>query len=296
MKTVDNEVHIPVMMKEVMAYLDPAPGEFMIDGTLGGGGHAREIVRRITPKGTFLGVDRDERAIERNKGIFGDGVKVILVNSNYSGIAEIISKRNLPKADGILLDLGFSSIQLEDGRGFSFMKNEPLLMTYSDEEEPLMDVLKRLSEKEIKEIVAISGEKYSGRIATAIWKVERKGKIRTTGELASVIRDVVPKGYEKGRIDPATRTFLAFRIFINDELGHLKRILESLPQILKPGGRAVVITFQSLEDGMVKNVFRDMAKEGICEVMTKKPIPVSYGESRENPRARSAKVRAMIIK
>ena len=296
MKTADNEIHIPVMMKEVMEYLDPAPGEFMIDGTLGGGGHAREIVRRISPKGIFLGVDRDERAIERNKGISGDEVKVILVNSNYSGIPEIIAKKRLPKADGVLLDGGFSSIELEDGRGFSFMKDEPLLMTYSDEDEPLMDALKRLKEKEIKEIISVSGENYSGRIATAIWSAERKAKIRTTGALASVIRSVVPKGYEKGRIDPATRTFLAFRIFINDELGHLKRTLAFLPQILKPGGRAVVITFQSLEDGIVKNVFRDLAKEGLVEVMTKKPIPASLEESKKNPRARSAKVRAMITK
>jgi 16S rRNA (cytosine1402-N4)-methyltransferase len=284
--------HIPVMMKEVLEFLEPSQGEFIIDGTLGGGGHAREIIKSIAPGGTFLGVDRDPDVINRID-IRSDDVDVKVENASYSEIPEIINRLSLPKADGILLDLGFSSIQLEEGKGFSFMKDEPLIMTYSPDDEPLMDALRQLSKKEIREIIMVSGEKYAGRIADAIWSAERKKKVKTTGELVEIIRSATPGGYERGRINPATRTFLAFRIYVNREFEHLKKILRSLPEVLKPGGTAVVITFQSLEDKIVKEIFREMARNGKVELLTKKPIPVSDEEENVNPRARSAKIRAI---
>lgn len=294
-KNSDSATHIPVMMKEVLDFLEPSPGEFIIDGTLGGGGHAREIMKNIAPGGRLLGVDRDPDVIAR-LDLRSDDVDVMIENANYSGIPEVMERLDLPKADGILLDLGFSSIQLEEGKGFAFMKDEPLLMTYSPDDEPLRNLLRRLSKKELKEIIAVSGERFAGRIADAIFTAERKKKgIETTGELVEVIKKATPGNYEKGRINPATRTFLAFRIYANKEFEHIRKALRSLPQIIKPGGTAVVITFQSLEDRIVKEEFREMAKEGRAELLTKKPLPVSYEEEKANTRARSAKIRAIRI-
>jgi 16S rRNA (cytosine1402-N4)-methyltransferase len=293
-QTVKNGTHVPVMMNEVMEALSLKAGDFIIDGTLGGGGHAGEIAKKISPGGTLLGIDNDPAVIERVK-IDAPDVKVILVNANYSDAAAVLADKGLPKADGLLLDLGFSSIQLGEGRGFSFMKDEPLLMTYSDDDEPLYRALRRLSKEDLKNVISVSGERFARKLAEAIWHAERKKPIGTTGELVEVIRSAVPKGYERGRIHPATRTFLAFRIYINKELEGLEKVIDSLPQIIKPGGRVAIITFQSLEDRVVKNRFREMAKEGLISIITKKPIPVSLSETRDNPRARSAKMRSAII-
>ena len=293
-QTVKNGTHVPVMMNEVMEALSLKAGDFIIDGTLGGGGHAGEIAKKISPGGALLGIDRDPAVIERVK-IDAPDVKVILVNANYSDAAAVLADKGLPKADGLLLDLGFSSIQLDEGRGFSFMKDEPLLMTYSDDDEPLYRALRRLSKEDLKNVISVSGERFARKLAEAIWHAERKKPIGTTGELVEVIRSAVPKGYERGRIHPATRTFLAFRIYINKELEGLEKVIDSLPQIIKPGGRVAIITFQSLEDRVVKNRFREMAKEGLISIITKKPIPVSLSETRDNPRARSAKMRSAII-
>ncbi|MDD4931277.1 MAG: 16S rRNA (cytosine(1402)-N(4))-methyltransferase RsmH [Candidatus Colwellbacteria bacterium] len=290
----DEGVHIPVMLDEVIYYMEPKPGDFMIDGTLGGGGHARELISRISPHGKFLGVDRDPDVVLR-LNLSSPGVDVHIENANYSEIPEVMERLGFMKADGLLLDLGFSSIQLGEGKGFSFMKDEPLVMTYSPDDEPLSYALRRMSRNEIKDIIAVSGEKYAGKIADAIWSAERKHRIEMTGELVEVIRSAVPRNYEKGRIHPATRSFLAFRIFINKEFEHMEKALRSIPEILKPGGRAVIITFQSLEDRIVKERFRELAKEGKAEILTKKPIPATYEESERNPRSRSAKIRAIKI-
>jgi len=266
----------------------------MIDGTLGGGGHASEIAKRISPGGILLGVDRDPSVIKKVEISVPD-IKVVLVSANYSRLPEILEDRRLPLADGLLLDLGFSSNQLELGRGFSFLKDEPLLMTYSDDDEPLYRVLRRLNKDDLKEIISVSGERYARVLAEAIWKAERKNPIGTTGELVEVIRSVLPSHYERGRIHPATRTFLGLRIYVNRELENLEKVLDSLPKILKPGGRAAVITFQSLEDRIVKNKFREMAKNGEISLLTKKPLSPQYPEIKANPRARSAKLRAMVM-
>jgi len=287
-------IHVPVMMGEVLDALSPKEGDFIIDGTLGGGGHASEIAKRISPKGILLGVDRDPAVIKKVE-ISVPEVKVILVSANYSRLPEILEDRRLPLADGLLLDLGFSSNQLGEGRGFSFLKDEPLLMTYSDDDEPLYRVLRRLSKDDLKGIISVSGERYARIIAEAIWKAERKNPIGTTGELVEVIRSVLPAHYERGRIHPATRTFLALRIYVNKELESLEEVLGSLPKVLKKGGKAAIITFQSLEDRIVKNKFREMAKEGTVSLLNKKPLSPKYPEIKENPRARSAKLRAVAM-
>jgi len=293
-ETNPENVHVPVMMNEVIAALEPKPGNFMIDGTLGGGGHASELAKKISPGGTLLGVDRDPAVIKRVE-INAPDIKVVLVSANYANLEEVLEDKRLPKADGILLDLGFSSNQLGDGRGFSFMKDEPLLMTYSDDDEPLYRALRRLSKDDLKEIISVSGERYARVIAEAIWKAERRNPIGTTGELVEVIKSVLPPNYERGRIHPATRTFLSLRIYVNKEFESLEKVLDSLPNILKAGGRAAIITFQSLEDRIVKNKFRDMAKEGKISLLTKKPVSPQYSEIKKNPRARSAKIRAMVM-
>jgi len=290
--------HIPVLLHEVIEFLDLKPGKFVVDGTVNGGGHSAEILTRIQPGGTLLGIDWDGSLIEKLKKVFQSGKNVFLINENYANLPDILKKQRLPKADGLLLDLGFSSEQIErSGRGFSFnppADGEPLLMTYSDGEKPVKDILRNLSEKELTDILFRYGEeKFAKRIAHAIQAEEKKKPIETTADLNRVIRDVVPANYERGRINPSTRTFQALRIYANNELGNLENVLKNLAHIVKPGGRAVVISFHSLEDRLVKNCFREMERNNQVTLLTKKPVTASEEEARENPRSRSAKLRAI---
>ncbi|MDD4761618.1 MAG: 16S rRNA (cytosine(1402)-N(4))-methyltransferase RsmH [Candidatus Pacebacteria bacterium] len=282
--------HVPVLLKEVLENLKPEAGEFFIDCTLGDGGHAEEILEKLGKKGKMMLVDWDKESISRFKKKKTENT--ILKEGNYADVKEFLKKE---KVDGFLADLGFSSRQLEEsGRGFSFSRNseEPLLMTYSDSEEPVSQILKRLTEKEIADIIyKYGGERYSRRIARAIKEQERKEKIETNGKLAEVVRRALPRGYERGRIDPATRTFQAFRIYANKELENLEKLLQILPEIMKSGGRAGIITFHSLEDGLVKKYFKNYEKEGRAILLNKKPIIASREEIEKNPRSRSAKLR-----
>jgi 16S rRNA (cytosine1402-N4)-methyltransferase len=285
--------HTPVLLNEVIRLLNPQPGEFFIDGTIDGGGHSAEILKRILPGGKLLGVDRDESAILRLKSEFKSyKPNLILTAGNYADLPEILGRKKLPRADGLLLDLGFSSEQLTSGRGFSFSVDEPLLMTYSRATRPLRERLPELSEKQLADIIySFGGERYARRIAKAIKEAERKKRIRTSGELAAIVRGAVPKNYERGRINPATRTFQALRIWVNDELGNLKKVLGELREILRPGGRVAVISFHSLEDRAVKEAFRRGVKEGWLTLLTKKPVFPEEEEIKRNPRSRSAKLR-----
>lgn len=269
----------------------------MVDGTLGGGGHAAEIIKKIGPRGTFLGIDRDERALESCRSKFG-GANRIFVAANYADLPEILKKKDLPRANGLLLDLGFSSEQLDaSGRGFSFAKDEPLLMTFDADSPPVRDILRGLRESELVEIIRnLSGERFAKRIARAIKAQETKAPIRTTGELKKVIEQAVPRNYEMRRIHPATRTFQALRIYANKELENLEHILRALPEILVPGGRAVIISFHSLEDRLVKNYFRNFKKDGTGELLTPKPVSASRDEIEKNRRSRSAKLRALVMR
>jgi len=290
-------MHITVLLKETIEFLNPQPGKFIIDATIGGGGHAAEILKKIGDSGMLLGIDWDKEAIADCQSRFADYKNVILVNGNYADLPEILKQKELPKADGIIIDLGFSSRQLEkSGRGFSFLKDEKLDMRYQQETENLTaaEVINQYSEKELADIFWKYGEERNSRkIAKKIIEERKNKRILTTFDLIEIIRKAVPKNYEQGRINPSTKVFQALRIYVNDELGNLEKILKNMSKILK--GRAVIISFHSLEDRLVKNYFRNLSKENGAEILTKKPIRPSEEEIRGNPRSRSAKLRAIII-
>ncbi|MDP3999120.1 MAG: 16S rRNA (cytosine(1402)-N(4))-methyltransferase RsmH [bacterium] len=295
--------HEPVLLNEVIKLLDPKKGEFFIDGTFGSGGHSAAILEKIGPEGELLAVDWDANNIEKGKKEL-PSKNVIWANNSYSRLPEILRNRKLPKADGLLLDLGFSSEQLGgSGRGFSFLRDEPLLMTYAEDSAPVSEILATIREQDLAEIIKTLGEeRYAQSISRAIVARRKKKPIATSGDLAQIIRDSVPGNYERGRrwsgasrIDPATRTFQALRIYANRELENLEAVLQNLTQIVRSGGRVAIISFHSLEDRLVKNHFRNLAKEGGAEILTKKPITASSGELRQNPRSRSAKLRLIKI-
>ena len=288
-------------MNDVLKALDPQPGEFFIDGTLGAGGHAKAVLEKIKSRGTLLGLDWDQRNLEdfrrENPEMKG---KLILIHENYANLPEILEKHRLAKADGLLLDLGFSSDQLEhSGRGFSFLKNEPLDMRYNpgDEDRPTAaSIVNGRNEAELADIIYRYGEeRLSRRIAKKIVERRRERRIGTTDELAEIIRSAVPKNYERGRIHPATRTFQALRIFVNDELGNLESILKNLPEIIGKDGRIAIISFHSLEDRMVKQCFQNLVKEKKARFIIKKPTTAGREESKTNSKSRSAKLRAIAI-
>ncbi len=287
--------HKPVLLDEVMKILSPKPGETFVDGTIDGGGHAKEILGRVTPYGTLVGIDWDKNMVEKLKSLItSQKSRVILVNDNFKNMAEILEKEKINKVDGVLLDLGFSSEQLESsGRGFSFLKDEPLLMTYSDKTKPAYRAISEESESNIAKIIKNFGEERNAhRIARTI---KKNLPIMTSRKLAEVVASAVPKNYERGRLNPATRTFQALRIFVNQELENLKMFLETVPQILNLGGRLAVISFHSLEDRIVKNEFRRWKQNGLAEILTKKPITPSPEEIKNNPRSRSAKLRGLKV-
>ena len=251
-------MHTPVLLKEVIENLNPQKGEFFIDGTLGGGGHAKAIWEKIKPNGKLLVLDLDKSAVDRFKeSILSENI--VAINANYADLVSIISANDLPRVDGLLLDLGFSSDQIElSGRGFSFNRDEPLYMTYSEDEESVASILSRLSEKDLADVIYKYGdERFSRKIAKAIKERTQKESIISSLELSEIIRQILPKSYEQGRIDPATRTFQALRIYANHELDNIRRVISILPNIIASLGRVAIITFHSLEDEIVKNSFKE---------------------------------------
>lgn len=302
-------MHEPVLLQEVIDFLDVLPGNFIIDGTVDGGGHAKAIIEKIMPGGKFLGIDLDEKILSecrlRLLNVFKNdktnNKNIFLQLGNYADVKSIIKENKFGKADGLLLDLGFSSEQLESsGRGFSFSDksvDEPLLMTYNDSIKPLREILKDLKEKQIADIIyEFGGERFSRKIANAIFERERKKPIMFVGELRDIVRNALPGNYEHGRIDKATRTFQAFRIYVNGELENIKNILNDIEEIVKPNGRVVIISFHSLEDKIVKQKFQELAKENKVDLLTKKPVVASFSEIKQNIRSRSAKLRAIKFK
>ena len=285
-------MHIPVLLKEVIEIIDPKAGEVIIDGTAGSGGHAEKILEKIGNSGKLMLVDWDKENAEKLEQKFSAHRNVLSVNGNYAELPRIMAENNFPKADGLLLDLGFSSEQLETGgRGFSFQREEPLIMTYNNESESLENFLKHTNISELTEIINKFGEeRYARKIAEAILK--ERHKINSSKALGEAIRKTVPEFYEHGRIHPATRTFQALRIYLNKEFENLEKVLDSLDQILKPGGRVAIISFHSLEDRIVKLKFNELLKKGRLHFLVKKPIGPSREEVVKNPRSRSAKLRA----
>jgi len=285
-----SSVHIAVLLDEVLEWLDPRPGGVFVDGTLGGGGHTRALIERVGSEGRVIALDRDPAAIERATERMA-GRPVALANTNYSDLPEVLEQLDISAVDGILLDLGLSSDQLEDfDRGFSFSAEGPLDLRFDPSTgQPAWRMLARIDERRLAKLIYEYGEeRYSRRIARAIVTRRRQRPIKTAGDLADLVRRSVPKSPSPRRLDPATRTFQALRIAVNDELKWLKVALRRLPDCLVPGGRLAVISFHSLEDRPVKQAFRDDPR---LEVLTPKPIRPNEEENQRNPRARSAKLR-----
>ncbi|MCK4520465.1 16S rRNA (cytosine(1402)-N(4))-methyltransferase RsmH [Candidatus Parcubacteria bacterium] len=285
-------MHIPVLQKEVIKYLQVKTNENFIDATLGGAGHSLAILERNKPNGKVLGIEIDTRLFETVK----QRDRLVLVNDSYVNLKKIVEKYKFKPA-GILFDLGFSSWHIEEsGKGFSFQKDEPLIMRYDSRKGlTAQEILNKWPEKEIEKILMEYGEeKFSKRIAKEIAKARKIEPIKTTFQLKEIIIKAVPKNYEKGRIFPATRTFQALRIAVNQELENIRNVLPQALEILQPEGRIVIISFHSLEDRIVKKIFKEKAKKGRIKILTKKPIRPTDDEIRINPRSRSARLRAAI--
>jgi 16S rRNA (cytosine1402-N4)-methyltransferase len=284
--------HVPVMPAEVLAALAPQPGQIMIDATVGGGGHSRIIVERLGPTGRVIGLDQDAAMLALARPGLID-YPVTLVQSNFDQLKDVLDQQGISSVDGVVADLGVCSDQLDDAtRGFSFQESGPLDMRLNPSEgKPAAHLVNRLNERDLADIFWKFGEeRFSRRIARRIVEVRRREPLETTEQLADLVRRCVPR--LRGRqIDPATRVFQALRIAVNDELGALDRFLVALPSCLKSGGRAAIISFHSLEDRQIKKTFRDREQ---WQVLTKKPIQAGEEELRQNPRARSAKLRAAV--
>ncbi len=287
--------HVPVLLKEAIDFLAVRRGGTCIDATVGLGGHSYEIANRLGAPGHLIGLDKDPAALaiarEKLAPHQPDWPEVTLLNRSF---AEIAKGQKASSVDGILADIGVSSLQLDNAaRGFSFQADGPLDMRMDPRSERTAEqVVNHLDERQLADVIYEFGEeRRSRRIARAIC---RSRPIHTTAHLADVISAAArPMNQAERRIHPATRTFQALRIFVNRELDDLKALLEAAPRILKPGGRVVVISFHSLEDRIVKDAFREGAiKDKYYRVLTKKPVTASDEESNRNPRARSAKLRA----
>jgi len=284
--------HLPVLPQEVIHFLAPRPGQTIVDATVGGGGHAQLLARQVAPSGWIIGLDRDVAMLQLARPGLQD-LPVTLIQRNFDELPALLTELKIPKVDGILADLGVCSDQLDDpNRGLSFQKDGPLDMRLDAEGgETAGDLLRRLPERELADIIWKYGqERFSRRIARKVVEGRKTHPLETTGQLADLVRRCVPR--ERGRrhaFDPATRTFQALRIAVNDELGALERFLANLPECLKAGGRVVVISFHSLEDRLVKQAFRNKDR---FVLLTRKPIVAGAEEIRINPRARSAKLRA----
>lgn len=283
-------VHQAVLPEEVIEWLAPQPGGTFIDGTLGGGGHTRLLAEKVGKDGLVVGLDRDPAVVARAEEQL-QGLPVAVAHANYADLPEVLAELKLTQVDGILLDLGLSSDQLADHhRGFSFAADGPLDLRFdSSSGQPAWQLLARLAERPLADILYRYGEeRHSRRIARRIVQQREKQPIRTAEQLAQIVRASTPRLKGRPRIDPATRTFQALRIAVNEELKWLEVALERLPGYLAPGGRLAVISFHSLEDRLVKNGFREDPR---LEVLTPKPLVASEQEVAENPRSRSAKFR-----
>lgn len=301
-------VHESVLAREVVEALRPEPGKLLLDGTLGGGGHTLLLLERGA---SVIGVDKDPRALAAARARlarFGEAFRA--VRSDFRDAEAVLRALGVKAVDGALVDLGVSSPQLDEGeRGFSFSRPGPLDMRMGDEGEPLRDLLRRIDERELARILREYGEEPFARpVARAVKAAVDGGAPLDTARLAEVVAGAIPRKAWPRKIHPATRTFQALRIAVNDELGALAQWLEALPAILAPGGRAAAISFHSLEDRMVKEKFRSLTQACTCPPdlpvcacgakasfapVTRKPVVAGDDEVARNPRARSAKLRVV---
>lgn len=296
-----NPRHITVLLNEAVDGLfspsSPKSGGFYVDGTLGAGGHTEQICK-VAPKSTIIGIDADSDAIERAKARLAGMPCTLITSTNFNDkISEILEENRIDEVDGVLLDLGMSSDQLDrSGRGFSFLRDEPLKMTMqseiSEDDLDAYKIVNSFNEEQLATVIYGYGdEKYSRRIAKAIVEKRQESPIETTGRLAEIIKRAVPFHYRNGRTHPATKTFQALRISVNDEIERLESTLAQSFNKLKVGGRLSVISFHSLEDRMVKRFARAKSDDGLAKIITKRPMIPTPEEIKENPRSRSAKLR-----
>jgi 16S rRNA (cytosine1402-N4)-methyltransferase len=294
--------HIPVLVEEVMTLLRCGPHQTYVDATLGGGGHALGILRRTEPDGIVIGIDWDEDAIaEAKKALMPFRERVKIFRDNFIHLPELLKTVTIEKVDGILLDLGLSSFLVEKKeRGFSLKGDGPLDMRMDQRmDRTAADLVNHLSLQELEYTLSEYGEeRWAKRIARAIVHERARNPIETTLTLKWVAHQAIPRRFHSRKIDPATRTFQAFRIRLNEELENLKEILDTGWMFLRKGGRMCVISFHSLEDRMVKETFRRLERGGegsgqggVLRVITKKPVTPSEEEKKKNPRSRSAKLR-----
>lgn len=289
-------MHVPVLPREVIEFLNVRPGGIYIDATLGGAGHAELLLSKLSAQagGRLLGIDRDPEAISRAaQRLERFKESVVLMHGNFATIDELHAASGLPPADGILADLGFSSWQIEDAaRGFSFDRPGPLDMRL-DPGEPLTaaELVNHTPEQDLADLIFNLGEeRHSRRIARAIVKAR---PIRTTVQLAKAVSNAIPSRAGLHHLHPATRTFMALRLAVNRELESLDSFLATAPEVLAPGGRLVIISFHSLEDRRVKQAFVAAHADGRANILTRKVVRPDEEEIRANPRARSAKLRAL---
>jgi len=287
--------HVPVMTAEVLQHLRPEQGGLFVDCTVGLGGHTRALLEAGASR--VIGFDRDPDALARARETLAPwNDRVELVHADYREIEEVLDSRRIAHVDGALADLGVSSMQFDaPGRGFSFQRDEPLDMRMDrTTHETAADLVSKSSEEDLANAIFQYGEeRFSRRIARALVEARRQAPVDTTGRLATIVRRAIPHRGGHMRIDPATRTFQALRIWVNRELDGLDRFVEAAARRLRAGARLVVITFHSLEDRIVKHTLRALQqRDQLVQVLTKKPLVPTGGEVDRNPRARSAKLRA----
>ncbi len=289
-------LHQSVLLSEALDALDVRENDVVVDGTIGGAGHFSALLSRLGSDGLLLGIDADADAVARGKEASkGSHARVELVEDNFRNLSAITEHLGVEKIDRALFDLGWSSYHLSSGRGFSFRAEEPLLMTYGTPEEAettAADLVNTLPEEALSDLIFTLGEeRFARQIARGIVEARSEARLLTTGQLVQAIEASVPSWYRSRRLHPATKTFQALRIAVNDELGALREGLTAAMDSLSEGGRVAVITFHSIEDRIVKTMFRDAAHEGRGCLVTKKPIAPTFAQMKENPRARSAKLR-----
>ena len=294
--------HQSVLLNEAINILDISPEDTVVDATVGGAGHFSLLLNKLSSEGTLIGIDADPQAISRAQVVYDnaeESPRMFLVEDNFRNLESILKDRDIEKVEKVLFDLGWSGYQLSRGKGFSFQANEPLLMTYGESTEGTQtgaDVINSLPEEKLADIFFELGEEqFSRRIAHAIVEYRKHERILTTFQLVEVIKKGTPVWYHHRRLHPATKTFQALRIYVNDELGALRVGLAAAIKCTKPGGRVAVITFHSIEDRIVKLLFREEVAKGIGGLVTKKPIVPTALELTENPRARSAKLRVFEV-
>lgn len=292
-----SETHVSVMPQEALEYLNVPAGGVVVDGTLGLAGHSWLIAQKLGQSGHLIGIDRDALAIDLAKEkLSGLSLQKDFCQGNFADIQQHLSGLGISTVDGVLLDLGISSFQLDNAaRGFAFSSDGPLDMRMDPSKgQSAADLVNTLPENQLTNIIEKYGEdRFAKRIAKAIVYHRATQRIERTGQLADIVLRALPHGYTRGRIHPATRTFQALRIEVNDELGSLQRALQQSLEALKPGGRLCVISFHSLEDRIVKQAFKRFAEGGGAVILTKRPLVPTETECGTNPRSRSAKLRAI---